>query len=202
MSSAESPIGVVAIVAAPGEDSSLYSPAVLHGSGKPLPLSHQDPLPADAGALLVIGVSDYGDVVPVALRDALDTGTPVLGVGTGMHAVNLALGGRQARSVSDSDGTPQRMPVFISPGAKLSYTIAGSGWVTVPFANAAGLMPMDLADNLLISCYREDGFVAAFELSGRNWVIGVQWAAHDIESLPSGFDSLLLALVERAAGVQ
>ena len=44
--------------------------------------------------------------------------------------------------------------------------------------------------------------MAAIELPGRNWVIGVQWKAHEIDSLPAGFDSLLLALVERAAGIQ
>ena len=39
-------------------------------------------------------------------------------------------------------------------------------------------------------------------LPGRKWTIGVQWNVHEIKSLPSGFDSLLLALVERAAGDQ
>ena len=54
----------------------------------------------------------------------------------------------------------------------------------------------------MASCYREDGFVAAIEMPGRNWVIGVQWNAHEINAMPSNFDNLLLALVERATGVQ
>ena len=74
--------------------------------------------------------------------------------------------------------------------------------MTVPFSNTMGIKEAALAPGLLASCYREDRFIAALELPGRNWVIGVQWNAHEIDSLPAGFDSLLLALVERAAGRQ
>ncbi len=126
----------------------------------------------------------------------------ILGVGWGMHAINVALGGREPVAVPGASVEPVKMPVFISPGGKLSYTIAGSGWVSVPFSNTEGVRAADLAPGLFASCYREDGFMAAIEMPGRNWVIGVQWNAHEVESMPSGFDSLLLALVERAAGVQ
>ena len=55
-----------------------------------------------------------------------------------------------------------------------------------------------MAPDLLASAFAEDRVIEAVELPGRHWVVGVQWRAHLIEELPSGFDSLLLAFVERA----
>jgi putative glutamine amidotransferase len=88
--------------------------------------------------------------------------------------------------------------VFLAPGGKVSYTIAGSGWVTVPSAHTHGLMPGHVADGLLSSAYAEDRVVEAIEKPGHDWLIGIQWPAHLSDSTPRGFDSLLLALVERS----
>lgn len=194
--------GVVAVLSPPADDVTPYFEAVKHGSGVPLAVEFKDDVPAEAGALLAIGTSLFDGNVPAILTSALELEMPVLGIGWGMHALNVALGGKPAIAIPEASGDPVKMPVFISPGAKLSYTIAGSGWVSVPFCNSEGIRAIELAPGLLASCYREDGFLAAFELPGRNWVIGVQWNAHEIESLPSGFDSLLLALGERASGEQ
>lgn len=198
----ETGAATVAVLAPPGEDASSYFHAVIHGSGTPVGLLADGELPDGAGALLAIGTSPFDGKVPRALSDALERKLPVLGVGWGMHAVNSALGGAGPVEVPGATSEPQRMPVFISPGGKLSYTIAGSGWVTVPFSNTTGIRAADLGHGLFGSCYREDGFMAAIELPGRNWVIGVQWNAHEVGTLPAGFDSVLLALAERAAGVQ
>ncbi len=159
-------------------------------------------IPTESGALLAIGTSAFDGSVPRQLAKALEDDMPVLGVGWGMHAVNVAMGGGMPVAIPKTPVAATKMPVFISPGAKLSYTIAGSGWVSVPFSNTKGLRPGDLAPGLMGSCYREDGFLASIEAPGRHWTIGVQWDAHEIDSMPSGFDSLLLALVERAAGIQ
>ena len=70
--------------------------------------------------------------------------------------------------------------------------------MTVNNAHRMGITEARLAPDLLASAFAEDRVVEAVELPGRNWVIGVQWRAHLIEELPSGFDSLLLAFVERA----
>jgi gamma-glutamyl-gamma-aminobutyrate hydrolase PuuD len=55
-----------------------------------------------------------------------------------------------------------------------------------------------VADGLLSSVYADDQVIEAIEKPGREWLIGVQWPAQDFESTPKGFDSLLLALVERS----
>ncbi len=194
--------GVVAVLSPPGEEPSKYFSVVEHGSGIPVAAFPDGEFPAEAGALLAIGVINFDGKVPHILRSALDSGIPVLGVGWGMHAINVALGGKRAVQVPGATGEPARMPVFISPGAKLSYTITGSGWVSVPFSNTQGIRSTELAPGLMASCFREDQFLAAFEVPGNNWTIGVQWNAHEIEAMPSGFDSILLALVERASGEQ
>ena len=194
--------GVVAVLTPQGDAPESYFSAVSHGSGIPVSSETDRDLPDSAAALLVIGVTAFDGHVPKPLAQALKQKMPVLGVGWGMHALNVALGGDMPVAIPEAPSEPTKSPIFISPGAKLSYTIAGSGWVSVPFSNSQGLRAGDLATGLMASCYREDGFIAAFELPGRNWTIGVQWNAHEIDSLPSGFDSLLLALVERAAGIQ
>jgi putative glutamine amidotransferase len=192
----------VAIVAAPGEDPASFFHVVEHGEGVAVSVSHDDDVPSEAGALLVIGAAEFDGMVPQVLAQALERGMPVLGIGWGMHAINFALGGRMPVQVDGRPEGPGKILAFISPGGKLSYTITGSGWVSVPFSNRTGLKPADLAPGMMASCYREDGFVAAIEMPGRNWVIGVQWNAHEINAMPSNFDNLLLALVERATGIQ
>ena len=87
---------------------------------------------------------------------------------------------------------------FSPPGAKVSYTIGGSGWVTVNSAHQFGITEAQLAPALLASAFADDRVIEAIELPGRHWVVGVQWRAHLIDELPGGFDSLLLAFVERA----
>jgi putative glutamine amidotransferase len=93
---------------------------------------------------------------------------------------------------------PGKRQVFLSPGAKLAYTIGGSGWVTVIDDHEHGIREADKADGVLASAYARDGVIEAIELPGRHWVIGVQWPAHRGAELPAGFDNLLLAFLERA----
>ena len=196
-------IAEVAVIAAPGEAAADYFSAVVHGDGTPIAVPFDAlTIPESAGALLAIGTSDFNGEVPAALELALANDVPVLGVGWGMHALNIALGGSAPVAVPEASSETTRMPVFISPGSKLSYTITGSGWVTVPFDNQQGITPKELAPGLMASCYREDRFLATIEATGRKWSIGVQWNAHRVDELPKNFDNLLLALVERAAGIQ
>lgn len=193
---------LVAVLTSPEESTSTYHSAVLHGEGNPVSVEADHELPANAGALLAIGVAPFDGSIPKILATALEQKLPVLGVGWGMHVVNVAMGGGMPVAVLEQPSEPTKMPVFISPGSKLSYTIAGSGWVSVPFSNTEGIRSAELAPGLMGSCYREDNFLAAVEAPGRNWVLGVQWSADEVDVMPSGFDSILLALVERAAGIQ
>ena len=193
----------VALLTKPGEPAEPFMDAIEHGDGNAVLLGGSTNLPKQVGGLLIAGVGAFGysDTVPSALVQAIEGGIPVLGIGWGMHALNIALGGLHPIEVEghgDSAEDPTNHPVFMAPGGKVGYTIAGSGWVTVPSAHTHGLLPAQVADGMLSSVYAEDQVVEAIEKPGREWLIGVQWPAHLTDRTPKGFDSLLLALVERS----
>jgi gamma-glutamyl-gamma-aminobutyrate hydrolase PuuD len=193
----------VAVLVRPGEDQQPFIDAIRHGEGQAVVVEPDEDLPNAVGGLLIAGEAAYEviETPPQALVEAIHAGLPVLGIGWGMHALNVALGGDPPVPVDnhgDPSDEPTRHPVFMAPGGKVGYTIAGSGWVTVPSAHTHGLMPAQVADGLLSSVYAEDQVVEAIEKPGREWLIGVQWPAHLHTSTPKGFDSLLLALVERS----
>jgi gamma-glutamyl-gamma-aminobutyrate hydrolase PuuD len=143
--------------------------------------------------------------------EALARDIPVLGTGWGMHAINVALSGGTPVPVEGHGsgagaggadrGVPVRRQVFLSPGAKVSSTIGGSGWVNnVPCAHTYGIHEAQKAPGLLGSAYGHDGVIEAAERPGRHWVIGVEWRLHLPDELPRRFDNLLLAFVERTRG--
>jgi gamma-glutamyl-gamma-aminobutyrate hydrolase PuuD len=193
----------VALLVPPGEEPQPFIAAIEHGEGQAVLIELSDDLPENTGGLLVAGngAFDQAEKVPQALTQAIENGSPVLGIGWGMHALNVALGGlRPVRVEGHGNPThaPTKHPLFMAPGGKVGYTIAGSGWVTVPSAHTHGLLPAHVADGILASVYAEDQVVEAIEKPGREWLIGVQWPAHLTDRTPKGFDSLLLALVERS----
>ena len=194
----------VGLLVRPGEKQQPVIDAIAHGEGQAVSFDASNNLPDEVTGLLVAGVGAYGEneSVPPALHQAVEKGISVLGIGWGMHALNVAMGGRPPIKVighgSPSDGDTTKHSLFMAPGGKVGYTIAGSGWVTVPSAHTHGLLPAQVADGLLSSVYAEDQVVEAIEMPGREWLIGVQWPAHLPDITPKGFDSLLLALVERS----
>ena len=128
------------------------------------------------------------------LKNALLERIPVLCINWGMYLLNSFFGGLDPiliRSNHDHNGKDLKHPVFISPGGKLSYTIGGSGWVTIPSNHKFALTHKELASELISTIYSEDRILHGIELPGKNWVVGVQWQAHKIENNPKGFDNLL-----------
>ena len=194
----------ISLVVPEGTDPALYAEAVAACGGLATPVFLGVPLPYAATGLLLAGEGDAdpGRAVSDAVLRAVDAGMPVLGIGWGMHAINAAYGGDPPTPLRGQEpgtaGGPVRHRVFLAPGAKLSYTIGGSGWVTVTGDHQLGITEAELAPDLLASAFAEDRVVEAVELPGRNWVIGVQWPAHLADELPSGFDNVLLAFVERS----
>jgi len=193
----------VALYVNPSENPAPFVRAIEHAEGQAvLVMELSEGLPDDAGGLMLAGEEplEVASNVPAVVNEAIDRQLPVLGIGWGMHALNIALGGGlpEPSEGHGQPGEPSKHPVFIAPGGKISYTIAGSGWVTAPSAHTHALRPGQVADGLLSSVYADDQVIEAIEKPGREWLIGVQWPAHDFESTPKGFDSLLLALVERS----
>ena len=194
----------ISLVVPEGTDSAPYAEAVTACGGRAVAMAPDAPLPGRTTGLLLAGEDEAvsGAGVSNVIRRAVGDGIPVLGVGWGMHAINAAYGGEAPTPLRGQDpgpnGEPVRHRVFLAPGGKLSYTIGGSGWVTVKSARRLGITEAELAPDLLASAFAEDRIVEAVELPGRHWVIGVQWPAHLADALPSGFDNVLQAFVERS----
>lgn len=194
----------ISLVVPNGADPAPFAHAIAVSGGQATPLSPGAALTDTTTGLLLAGECDTPSApgVSEAVRRAVTLGIPVLGIGWGMYAINGAYeGGPPARVDGhgpEPDGASGRHRIFLSPGAKVSYTIGGSGWVTVNSAHRFGITEAQLAPALLASAFADDRVIEAIELPGRHWVVGVQWRAHLIDELPTGFDSLLLAFVERA----
>lgn len=127
------------------------------------------------------------------LKKSLRERIPILCINWGMYLLNSFFGGRDPILIESNhhNGKELKHPVFISPGGKLSYTIGGSGWVTIPSNHEFALTHKQLSDELISTIYSEDRMLHGIELPGKSWVVGVQWQAHKIQNNPKGFDNLL-----------
>ena len=68
-----------------------------------------------------------------------------------------------------------RKPMFLAPGAKVSSTIGGSGWLSLECNHQEGIRHSDLAPDMMPAAISDDRVVEAFEMPGFHWVFGVQW---------------------------
>ena len=169
-------------------------------------LDKHSPISSCVG-LLCVGNRNFfmPEDIPLALSQSKKTDIPVLGIGWGMEMLNLAYGGKHEPKKNIRDDTQNtfntKHRVFLSPGGKVSFIIGGSGWVTVPRNNNKGIPNHLLASDFFVSAYAQDRTAQAIEKPGHNWVIGVQWPLCELADLPSGFDNLLIAFIERSTGI-
>lgn len=163
-------------------------------------------LPQRATGLLIHGPSDqpFHLDIETLVAEALNVNIPVLASGSGMCLLNAAMCGDDARPtpqhIDGVKGDMVRNSVFLAPGAKVSSTIGGSGWLTIPCRHGSGLVQAGLAPGLMISAISDDRVVEAYEMPGRHWVIGAQWDVLGAIKMPRGFDGILMSFVERATG--
>ena len=163
-------------------------------------------LPEGSSGLLISGPNDgpFNCDLGGLVGEAIEADIPILAAGSGMHLLNAALHGDYARPTSahkgGEDGDTVRQSMFLAPGAKVSSTIGGSGWLTIPCRHERGVPQAGLASGVMASALAADRVVEAFEMPGRRWVIGVQWDVFGAIRMPRGFDSILMAFLERATG--
>lgn len=164
----------------------------------------QSQLPDLTSGLLIYAPNDHVSEADVSsvVRVALEAAIPILGSATGMHQLNVALGGDPARTIPehvvDATSRRNRKPTFLAPGAKVSSTIGGSGWLSLECNHQQGIRQSDLAPNMMPAAMSQDRVVESFEMPGFHWVFGVQWDIFGATRLPRGFDSILMAFMERA----
>ena len=140
---------------------------------------------------------DLSETVQQAIRARV----PVLASATGMHLLNATLDGGDARESAAHahafNDERRRSSIFLAPGAKVSSTIGGSGWLSIPCDHRNGISQADLATDLMPSAISDDRVVEAFEMPGHKWVIGVQWDVFSANPMPRGFDAIWMAFMER-----
>ena len=132
---------------------------------------------------------------------------PVLGVGPGMIALNVAFGGAAptevvGHDVELEDGEPVSAyhRIYIAPGSKLAAIVGSGGFVRVNSRHGVGLRDAHKSPRLLASAYGlDDGVVEALESPEHDWVIAVQFNPERRMEVPPQFDRLFQGLVERAA---
>jgi putative glutamine amidotransferase len=130
-------------------------------------------------------------------RAALARDLPVLAVCRGMQVLNVALGGSLTQHLPDAVGTELHCPtvgvhgrhdVRLADGSLLGDVFGGQTVVATYHHQSvdrlgAGLVP---------AAWAEDGVVEAVELSGRAWVVGVQWHPEALYGAPL-FDAFVTA---------
>jgi putative glutamine amidotransferase len=120
----------------------------------------------------------------VLMRAAIDAGRPVLAIGRGMHLLNQVRGGSAAerepgqarRGTDDDPARPASREVRISPGSRLGRLLGASVTVSAPLEPVRRLRAVDrLGRGLEAVAWADDQAVAAVELAGYPFAIGVQW---------------------------
>jgi putative glutamine amidotransferase len=141
------------------------------------------------------------------MRAAIDTGLPVLAIGRGMHLLNAARGGSVTEGGSGPAGhgsngavAPRSSrEVRISPGSRLGRLLGPSVTVAAELAPAGRQPVLDrLGRGVEAVAWADDKAVAAVELAGHAFAIGLQWHPEDGDGTRL-FDEFRDAATSRAA---
>jgi putative glutamine amidotransferase len=118
------------------------------------------------------------------VRQLLARQMPVLGIGVGLHQLNVACGGtlfvhlpeEQPRALPHSDNScsgPHRHAVLLQPGTRLDE-IYGGGEIRVNSNHHQAVK--SVGARFRVSALAPDGIIEAIEATDPNWFcVGVQW---------------------------
>ncbi|QES50951.1 gamma-glutamyl-gamma-aminobutyrate hydrolase [Streptomyces venezuelae] len=123
---------------------------------------------------------------------AVANGVPLLGICRGMQALNVALGGTLIQHIdghSAGNGVVTQHPVRPVPGTRYAELVPEEAEVPTYHHQAVDRLGRDL----VVSAHAVDGTVEAIEMTGDQWVVGVQWHPE------RGTDTRVMAGLVRAA---
>ena len=201
---------LIGLVAPADEDARACAAAIERCEGQALRLDAADAGAAAMADALVLcdAAADAEGAAVGLLRAALADDMPVLAIGGGLHALNIALGGKAAAAVhtaahphaADAEGASAYHHIYIAPGSRLAAVVGSGGFVRVNSRHSRGLREAHKAAALLASAYSlEDGVIEAVESPRHRWVFGTQFRPERGMELPPHFQRLFQSLVERAA---
>ena len=142
------------------------------------------------------------------LKYAFSRDIPVLGIGLGIHLLNLVFGGSLSSDINghhdfDKDGNDISAyhRIYISPGSKLAAIVGSGGFVRVNSRHKFGIRESNKSSHLLASAYSlDDGVIEGLESPDHTWVIGVQFPPERRMELPPQFERLFQSFIERVSG--
>ena len=201
---------LIGLIAPRDDDARACAAAIERCEGRALRLDAADASSAAlADALVLCDTAADGEGAEVRLlRAALAEDMPILAIDGGMHALNIALGGKAAVPVHmpahahapDAEGASAYHHIYIAPGSRLAAVVGSGGFVRVNSRHARGLREAHKTAALLASAYSlEDGVIEAVESPRHRWAIGTQFRPERALELPPHFQRLFQSLTERAA---
>ena len=87
--------------------------------------------------------------------------------------------------------------LFLSPGAKISHIIGGSGWIKTNFLSSRELKLENLPESFFGSIISKTGNIIAYERSGNVWIFGISWDIFDSIHLPKGFNKIFTVFIDK-----
>jgi putative glutamine amidotransferase len=140
------------------------------------------------------------------LNSAYKRDIPILGIGRGMHIMNVASHGtvsinikNHAELITQNGIESAFHRIFISPGSKLAATVGSGGFVRVNSRHRDGILEVNKSSQLMsVAWSLEDGVIEALENPSCKWAIGVQFLPHMRAEIPPHFDQLFESIARKA----
>jgi putative glutamine amidotransferase len=137
-----------------------------------------------ARGLVLAGGDDIGDspkrdnLELALLEQAWERDLPVFGICRGMQFLNHFRGGCLHKDIPGHKipGVVVRHDVAVRPGSRLHALVGGAVNTNSRHHQAVDLPGQDV----IITANAPDGVAEGLEVSGKNWVLGVQWHPEDL----------------------
>ena len=123
---------------------------------------------------------------------------PVLCIGWGMQVLNYYYGGKIESKPKLENKSNKKHRIFLVPGSKTSFTIGGSGWVSILESKSRSITNKSISSDLFVSAYNRELKIEGLERPGHLWILGVQWHLYDKNVMPSGFENIFLSFLDRS----
>ena len=128
----------------------------------------------------------------IFVKSALKNKIPILAYEKGFTAlVENSINKPVKKNIEQSDY------LFLSPGAKISHIIGGSGWIKTNFLPSRELKLENLPESFFGSIISKTGNIIAYERSGNVWIFGISWDIFDSINLPKGFNKIITVFIDK-----